>query len=84
MTKASLAAQYRLFLLALVGFITLATTIPTRAAERPNVIFILADDKYVPDAVKPRKCPDLRCFLQYSGECRLEEDSVIFSSIRGN
>jgi len=44
MTTASLAAQYRLFLLALVAFITLATTIPTRAAERPNIIVILADD----------------------------------------
>ena len=44
MTTASLAAQYRLFLLALVALITLATTIPTRAAERPNIIVILADD----------------------------------------
>ena len=62
MTTASLAAQYRLFLLALVAFITLATTIPTRAAERPNIIFILADDKYAPDASQPRKGPDLWCF----------------------
>jgi len=44
MTTASLAAQYRLFLLALVALITLATTIPTRAAERPNILVILADD----------------------------------------
>jgi len=44
MTTGSLAAQYRLFLLALVALSTLATTIPTRAAERPNIIVIMADD----------------------------------------
>jgi len=44
MTKASLAAQYRLFLLALVALTTSVTSIPTRAAERPNIIVIFADD----------------------------------------
>jgi len=45
MTTASLAAQYRLFLLALVALSTLATTIPTHAAERPNILLIYADDQ---------------------------------------
>jgi len=62
MKKASLGTQYWLYLLSLVALSTSVTTIPTREAERPNIIVIMADDKYVPDAVKPRKCPDLRCF----------------------
>ena len=44
MKKTSRATPYRLFLLALVALCTSVTTSPIRAAERPNIIFIMADD----------------------------------------
>jgi len=45
MKKASLAPQHQLFLLSLVAFLSSVTTISTLAAERPNIIVIMADDK---------------------------------------
>ena len=44
MKKASLAPQHQLFLLSLVAFLSSVTTISTLAAERPNIIVIMADD----------------------------------------
>lgn len=44
MKKVSLASQYWLLLLSAVVLIISVTTIPIRAAERPNIIVIMADD----------------------------------------
>jgi arylsulfatase A len=44
MTKASIVTPHGLFLLALVGLIASLTSLPAWAAERPNIVLILADD----------------------------------------